>query len=121
MPSPLAIRDFLADAYAKWGGKKVKYAVLAGKGTYDYKDYLGFGDNLVPVILARTPDGLFAADKEFGDVTGANGLPEIAIGRLPVVTNDELRVLIAKINGYEAAGSLDRHGAADRRQHRQRR
>ena len=41
LPSPLAIRDFLAYAYANWGGKKVKYAVLVGKGTYDYKDYLG--------------------------------------------------------------------------------
>ena len=38
VPSPLAIRSFLAHAYGKWGGKKVKYAVLAGKGTYDYND-----------------------------------------------------------------------------------
>ncbi len=102
MPSPLAIRDFLAYAYSKWGGKKVKYAVLAGKGTYDYKDHLGLGDNLVPVILARTSEGLFAADKSFGDVTGKNGLPEIAIGRLPAVTAAELRLLIAKIKAYES-------------------
>jgi hypothetical protein len=103
VPSPLAIRDFLAHAYAKWGGKKVKYAVLAGKGTYDYRDYLGYGDNLVPVILSRTPEGLFAADKEFGDVTGKNGLPEIAIGRLPAVTNAELQSLIDKIKSYESS------------------
>ena len=101
VPSPLAIRDFLAYAYAKWGGKKVKYAVLAGKGTYDYKDYRGHGDNLVPVILARTPEGLCAADKMFGDVTGKDGLPEIAIGRLPAVTNAELQAMIAKIKAYE--------------------
>ncbi|MBN2345186.1 MAG: hypothetical protein JXO51_02270, partial [Candidatus Aminicenantes bacterium] len=68
------------------------------------KDHLGHGDNLVPVILARTPHGLFAADREFGDVTGRNGLPEIAVGRLPVVTNAELRAMIAKIKAYESGG-----------------
>ena len=102
VPSPKAIRDFLAYAYANWGGEKVKYAVLAGKGTYDYKDYLGEGDNLVPVILARTSEGLFAADKSFGDVKGKNGLPEIAIGRLPAMTKAELRAMIAKIKAYES-------------------
>ena len=102
MPSPLAIRDFLAYAYSRWSGRKVKYAVLAGKGTYDYKDHLGLGDNLVPVILAKTPTGLFAADKQFGDVTGKNGLPEIAIGRLPAVTNTELQSMIDKIKAYDS-------------------
>ena len=101
VPSPLAIRSFLAHAYGKWGGKKVKYAVLAGKGTYDYNDYRGYGDNLVPVIMAKTPEGLCAADKSFGDVTGKDGLPEIAVGRLPAVSNAELQVMIAKIKAYE--------------------
>ena len=101
-PSPLAVRDFLAYAYANWGTKKPKYAVLIGKGTYDYNDYLGYGDNLFPVILAKTPQGLCASDKTFGDVTGKNGLPEIAIGRLPAVTDAELRVMIAKIKAYES-------------------
>ncbi len=102
LASPLAVRDFLAHAYSKWNGKKPKYAVLAGKGTYDYKDYLGLGDNLFPVILAKTPEGLFAADKMFGDVKGLNGLPEIAIGRLPAVSNAELQAMIDKIKDYES-------------------
>lgn len=101
LASPLAIRDFLANAYSNWSGKKPKYAVLIGKGTYDYKDYLGFGDNLFPVILAKTSQGLFAADKEFGDVTGNYGIPEIAIGRLPVISNAELQSMIDKIKAYE--------------------
>ncbi len=104
MASPLAVRDFLAFAYKKWVGKKVKYAVLAGKGTYDYKDHLGLGDNLVPVILAKSAYGFYAADKVFGDVKGKNGVPEIAIGRLPAVTNAELRTMIDKIKAYESSG-----------------
>jgi hypothetical protein len=102
VPSPLAVRDFLAHAFRNWGGKKVKYAVLAGKGTYDYKDHLGYGDNLFPAILAKTPEGLCAADRIFGDVTGKNGLPEIAIGRLPAVSAGELRSMIDKIRAYES-------------------
>jgi subtilisin family serine protease len=103
LPSPLAIRAFLAQAYkSKTVRKKVKYAVLAGKGTYDYNDYQGQGDNLVPVILGKTPNGLCAADKMFGDVAGKDGLPEIAIGRLPAVTNAELGAMIDKIKAYES-------------------
>jgi hypothetical protein len=102
MASPLAVREFLSYAYAKWSGKKLKYAVLIGKGTYDYKDYLGLGDNLFPVILAKTPYGLFAADKVFGDVAGKNGIPEVAIGRLPAVSADELEAMIDKIKAYES-------------------
>jgi hypothetical protein len=100
MPNPRAIRDYLAYAYMKDGGK-LKYAVLAGKGTCDYNDWLGYGDNLVPVILGETPEGLCAADRAFGDVSGDDGLPEIAIGRLPAVTNAELKVMIDKVKAYE--------------------
>jgi hypothetical protein len=101
MPDPQAIRDYLTYVYTKDGGK-LKYAVLAGKGTYDYNDWLGYGDNLVPVLLGRTPEGLCAADKGYGDVSGDDGLPEIAIGRLPAVTNAELRTLIEKTKAYES-------------------
>ena len=102
LASPLAVRDFLAYAYTRWNGKKPKYAVLIGKGTYDYKDYLGLGDNLFPVILAKTPEGLFAADRSFGSVT-KNPFPRIAIGRLPVVSNAELQAMIDKIKAYESS------------------
>jgi hypothetical protein len=103
LASPLAIRAFLATAYANSGSKQVKYAVLIGKGTYDYKDYLAIGDNLCPVILADSPEGLCAADKEFGDVAGSDGVPEIAIGRLPAISNDELQSMIDKIKTYESS------------------
>ncbi len=96
---PYAIRAFLAYASKNWG--KVKYAVLAGKGTYDYNDYLGNGDNLVPVLLGRTPEGLCASDRIYGDMRGRDGLPEIAVGRLPAITKAELAAMVAKIKAYE--------------------
>lgn len=101
VPNPFAIREFLSDAYGKGRNGRLKYVVLAGKGTFDYNDYRGFGDNLVPVILSGTAHGLFAADGIFGDVRGNDGLPEIAVGRLPAVTNAELKAMIDKIKTYE--------------------
>ncbi len=97
--NPNAIRDFLIYASKNWG--KVKYAVLAGKGTYDYNDCKGYGDNLVPALLAWTPEGLCASDRMYGDIRGRDGLPEIAVGRLPAVTGGELAAMVAKIKAYE--------------------
>jgi hypothetical protein len=100
LASPLAIKKFFNYAYARWSGKRLQYAVLVGKGTFDYKNYLDYGDNLVPAILVNTSDGLFAADNLYGDINGNDGIPEIAIGRLPVVSVAELRIVINKIKNY---------------------
>ena len=55
---PHAIQTFLAFARATWKTKP-SYAVLAGNGTYDYKDYQGYGDNLLPPLMIATDYGLF--------------------------------------------------------------
>jgi hypothetical protein len=101
--SPEAIRDFLLYAYQNWR-KAPRYVVLAGEGTYDYKDNQGYGDNLLPVLMKATPYGMFASDNQFVDVEGNDGLPEMAIGRLPVVTSTELDLFTGKIRAYETAG-----------------
>jgi hypothetical protein len=100
LASPLAIKDFLYYVYSQGNVTRLKYAVLVGKGTFDYKNYLGHDDNLFPVILANTSEGLFAADNLYGDVEGNDGIPEIAIGRLPVVSAEELQTVINKIKAY---------------------
>ena len=101
--NPAAIRDFLNYAYHNWSGNIPKYVCLVGKGTYDYKDNLGYGENLIPPKLIKTPHGLFASDGYFGDVIGGDGIPEIAIGRIPVLTNEELQIFIDKLAAYEDA------------------
>ena len=98
--SPEAIKAFLSYAYNRWA-KAPSYVLLAGEGSYDYKDNLGFGDNLIPVWMAGTPNGLSAADNWFADVVGADGVPDMAIGRLPVVTAQELAAMVVKIVSYE--------------------
>lgn len=52
---------------------------LVGKGTYDYRDRAGAGDNLMPRLLASTNDGLFAADQRVADVDD-DGVVDLATG-----------------------------------------
>ena len=100
---PEAIRDFLSYAYHNWE-KAPRYLVLAGEGTFDYKNNQGYNDNLVPAILVETPYGLFASDNRYADVDGDDGVPDMAVGRLPVMTSEELDAVISKITAYETAG-----------------
>ena len=101
LPSPWAIRDLLAHAVASWPTPP-SYVVLAGKGTYDYKDHSGLGDNLVPTVLATTPYGLYASDQRLADLTGDDGVPDVALGRIPVLTAAELSAYVDKVAAYEA-------------------
>jgi len=98
--APTAIRDFLSYAYHEWIIPP-QYVVLAGDGTYDYKDYQGHGDNLIPPILIPTSYGLFASDAPFADVVSNDGIPEIAIGRIPAITLEDLMAVIRKMEQYE--------------------
>ncbi len=97
--SPEAIRNFLIYSYNNWA-KHPEYVVLAGEGNDDYKNNQGFGGNLIPPIMIGTPDGLFPSDNYFADIND-DRIPEMAIGRLPAGTNEELQALITKIIAYE--------------------
>ena len=97
--SPLAIRDFIAHAARNWS-KPPQYVLLAGNGTFDYKNNRGFSDNLLPTLLTVTPAGLFPADNLLADIN-ADHIPDIAIGRLPVLTEEEMRDVTSKIIAHE--------------------
>ncbi len=97
-----AIRDFLA--YAQTGWRVLpKYVFLAGDGSIDYLDSRGFGDSIVPALITGTPQGLSVTDFPYSDVAGNDFIPEFALGRIPVISSDELSDYIEKVMGYEAA------------------
>lgn len=100
---PAAIRAFLTWAHGHWSVPP-RYAVLVGEGTYDYRDLLGIGGNLVPAPLLTTASGLYATDASFGDVDG-DGLPEIAVGRIPVLTPAELEGYLLKLTLHETGAT----------------
>lgn len=97
------VRDFLAYTQQQWQ-QAPRYVVLAAAGTYDYRDYLGLGGNLISPFLRSDGETLFVTDTPFVDFDD-DGLQEMAIGRLPVLTALELQAYIDKIATYEALGS----------------
>jgi hypothetical protein len=100
--SPHAIKAFLAYARRHWTPAP-SFVLLAGAGSFDYKDNLGLGGNLVPPLMAGTPSGLFASDNRFADLEGDDLVPEIAIGRVPALTAAELDAYVSKVQAYEAS------------------
>ena len=98
--SPQAIQAFLSHAYQSWE-RPPRYVVLVGAGTFDHRDLLGQGDSLVPPLLVGTPFGLVASDNRLAAVDGEDRIPEMAVGRLPVVSAPELQAYLDKIVAYE--------------------
>jgi hypothetical protein len=98
--SPYAVREFLQYAAANW---KItpRYLLLGGDASYDPKNYLGFGDwDIVPTKLIDTGLMETASDDWFADFN-QDGVPEMAVGRLPARSKEEAASLVARIIGYE--------------------
>jgi hypothetical protein len=112
-PDPLAIRNFLGFAWEHWEAAP-RFVALVGKGNLDYRDLMGFGGNALPPALAATPDGLFPSDSMLGDVVGVDGAPEIAVGRFPITTGEQLAPILDVMQSFEAShASMDALFAAD--------
>ena len=97
-----AIWAFLRRAHRGWRVGP-RYVVLAGEGSNDYRNHLGFGDALIPTLMAPTDNGLVPSDNLLADVVGGDYQPEFAIGRLPVIDAAELTAVVAKLVGYAGA------------------
>ena len=85
-----AIRAFLTEAIDKMG---VRYVLLVGGDTYDYRDFTGKGSrSFVPTLYQATNPlvGFGAVDPLFVDSTD-DGIPNAAIGRFPVRTQSRTR------------------------------
>jgi hypothetical protein len=102
---PEAIREFIAYAYEFWGSPAapLRYVLLLGDGTYDFKDHIGLGPrNEVPPLMVRTRYLWTASDPTLAMVHGDDPLPDLSIGRLPASSEEQARLLAGKIVAYEA-------------------
>jgi hypothetical protein len=101
--TPESIREFLSYAYHHWSEPSLRYVLLVGDGSYDYKNYLGTGvENHVPVKMLKTRYIWTASDPWFGAVNGEDILPDVAVGRLSAASVEEVKVLVEKILAYES-------------------
>ncbi|MFW5757529.1 MAG: type IX secretion system sortase PorU [Bacteroidota bacterium] len=110
IPDISAIRNFMKMFYDRGfeSGNYPRYLLLFGNGTYDNKDLLGHGGNLIPTfqtLESFNPSSSYITDDFFGlldDHEGedALGAIDLGIGRLPVRTSDEARFIVDKLIRY---------------------
>ena len=98
--TPEAVPELLSYAATVWA-RPPQMVVLAGNGHYDYLGVNTSEANHLPPLLVQTPSGVCAADNRLADAGGDAG-PDVAIGRLPALTEADLAAMIAKIKAYEA-------------------
>lgn len=106
--SPIAIRNYIAYAYSLC--PDLKYVLLLGTGHYDYRGAVEKQDrNFIPPyeLEDNVTEDFFAA-LDSGELVryGFYDL-DLAVGRLPVRTPDELSDYIEKAKEYEMVGRFD--------------
>jgi hypothetical protein len=106
--TPQAITDFLSRARSSWA-KSPGYLLLLGDASYDSRNYIGAGNfDLVPTKLIDTgsPGSDTAletgSDDSLADFDG-DGIPDLAVGRLPVRTVAEANLELAKLVNFSPA------------------
>jgi hypothetical protein len=106
-----AIRDFIKHQHSNGHLKSV---LLMGKASYDYKDRLENNTNLVPTYESRnslSPLATYSSDDYFAFLEDHEGnwgespvqhhTLDIGVGRIPVKTTEEARIVVDKIIYYE--------------------
>lgn len=101
--TPQALKSFIRFASQSWTVPP-RYVILAGEGSLDYRNLQGYGDCVMPPLMIQGEGGLFPADNRFTDTSG-DGLPDLALGRIPVLTSAELNAYVDKILTYEGSGT----------------
>jgi Peptidase family C25 len=108
-----ALRDFVRDVYLK-SSMGLKYVLLFGRGSYDYKDRILGNSNFVPVYESRnslSPLETYASDDYFGFLESHEGewsesntfdhTLDVGVGRLPVRTVEEAAAVVDKLIEYD--------------------
>ncbi|MCZ6520660.1 MAG: type IX secretion system sortase PorU, partial [Bacteroidetes bacterium] len=117
-----AIRDYMKFLYDKGSGaSRLKYLLLFGKGSFDYKDLSPVNLNLVPIYESRNslhPIFSYSSDDYFGFLDNDEGLWEetsngdhlldIGIGRIPAANLSEAKAYVDKLIIYST--DLDAYG-----------
>ena len=111
-PDPTAIRDFCKYLYDRSGGG-LKNLLLFGRGSFDYKDRQVFKYNFVPIYTSRNslhPIRSYSSDDyysfmdeeegEWPETFDGDHTMDFGVGRIPVKTADEARIVVDKLIRY---------------------
>lgn len=105
-PDPNAIQMFIK--HTQTWDIKPRYILLLGDASYDTRGYITSPDkNRLPTFFTNTEYGGYTAtDIPFVDINN-DLLPDIAIGRLPATSPEQITSAINKIITYETASTTN--------------
>ncbi len=103
MIDPAAMRDYMIYARDNWPGPAPRFMLLAGDASYDYQGFLpGSTANFVPTYLLQTHFvGETASDNWFVSLDDEDDRPDMAVGRIPAQTAEQVADVVAKTLAYE--------------------
>jgi hypothetical protein len=125
LKDPISIRNFLASTYdadTGWNGGAPAFVALVGDAAFDTKGFLeGSPENMVPAYSRSYQRSgsdyvpvanitFYSTDDFFGYIEAADYGPDpttlpgldLAIGRYPVTTEEDLEILLDKLEAYLA-------------------
>jgi hypothetical protein len=104
-----AIRDFARKLYSQSSpGRELRYLMLFGDASFDYKDRIGGNSNFVPtwesiesldLVSSIASDDYFGFLDEDEDDSGEN-LVDIGIGRFPISSLTQAGQMVDKVENY---------------------
>jgi hypothetical protein len=109
MVDPVAIRDYMLHARDNWTGPAPRFLLLVGDASYDYQGFLpGSTPNFVPTYLLQTHFvGETASDNWFVSLDDQDDRPDMAVGRIPAQTVEQVAAVVAKTLAYEQDTKTD--------------
>jgi len=111
-----AIRNFIRMLYENGSSNQpLKYVLMFGDASYDYKDRISGNSNYVPTFESANgirPTSSYASDDFFGflvpgSFTSEQAFPlDVAVGRFPVRTRQQAIASVEKVKRYLSTNSL---------------
>jgi len=100
---PLGIKRFIKYALDNWNIKP-EYLFIIGKGM-NYSVYNTYLNNIANYVATPIPTWGYPGTDNLFSSFSSNGknMPELATGRLSVITNDEIGIYLEKVKNYELA------------------
>jgi len=112
---PTAIRDFVRDRYRTQNGT-LRYLLLFGKGTYDYRNLTTKNSTWVPIyqsVNSLSPLETYSSDDYFGFLEDGEGTwkespaefhtLDIGVGRIPCSSEEQAEDMVDKIISYDTS------------------
>ena len=113
---PTAMRDFIRMLYLRSQGR-LKYVLLMGKASHDYRDIKGVGNNFIPTyetndnpcleVVSKCTDDYFAL-MDVNEGQNCEGEVDLGLGRIPMTTEAQGYEVVRKIKHYADLSSM--HG-----------